>query len=102
MSAEAAGTLYEGPVMHARLKPFAHRFSYRVFSTLIDIDQLDALGRMSWLLSVNRFNILSIHESDHIDPRVSPPGRRSEQHSGTCARGSRLARERCGRAGPPS
>jgi uncharacterized protein len=72
MSVEAAGTLYEGPVMHARLKPFAHRFSYRVFSTLIDVDKLDALGRMSWLLSVNRFNILSFHDADHIDTRVSP------------------------------
>ena len=48
--------------MHARLKPFAHRFSYSVFSTLIDIDQLDALGRQSWLFSVNRFNFLSFHE----------------------------------------
>jgi uncharacterized protein len=68
----AAGTLYEGQVMHARLKPFVHRFSYRVFSTLIDIDQLGALGRLSWLFSVNRFNALSFYENDHIDPRISP------------------------------
>jgi uncharacterized protein len=68
----AAGTLYEGKVMHARLKPFAHRFSYRVFSTLIDIDALDALGSLSRLFSVNRFNILSFHQKDHIDARISP------------------------------
>lgn len=68
----AAGTLYEGQVMHARLKPFTHRFAYRVFSTLIDIDKLEELGRQSWLFSVNRRNILSFHEKDHIDPRVSP------------------------------
>jgi uncharacterized protein len=72
MPPAAAGTLYEGQVMHARLKPFVHRFSYRVFSTLIDIDQLGALGRLSWLFSVNRFNALSFHENDHIDPRISP------------------------------
>ena len=72
MPPAAAGTLYEGQVMHARLKPFVHRFSYRVFSTLIDIDQLGALGRQSWLFSVNRFNALSFHEKDHIDPRISP------------------------------
>lgn len=69
---EAAGTLYEGMVMHARMKPFTHRFSYRVFSLLTDLDQVPALGRMSKLFSVNRFNIVSFHEKDHIDPRISP------------------------------
>jgi uncharacterized protein len=69
---DAPATLYEGPVMHARLKPFTHRFSYRVFSALIDIDQLGALSLMSALLSVNRFNVLSFHEKDHIDARISP------------------------------
>jgi len=69
---QAAGTLYEGTVMHARMKPFAHRFSYRVFSLLTDIDQLPALGRISKLFSVNRFNIVSFYERDHIDPRISP------------------------------
>lgn len=72
---DSPGTLYEGQVMHARLKPFVHRFSYRVFSTLIDIDQLDALGRLSRLFSVNRFNVLSFHEKDHIDPRISSAGK---------------------------
>jgi uncharacterized protein len=72
MPPAAAGTLYEGQVMHARLKPFIHRFSYRVFSTLIDIDQLSGLSRLSILFSVNRFNALSLHEQDHIDPRISP------------------------------
>ena len=69
---EAAGTLYEGEVMHARLTPFSHRFSYTVFSMLIDIDRLPALGGLSRLFSVNRFNILSFHEADHIDQRLSP------------------------------
>jgi uncharacterized protein len=71
---QAAGALYEGQVMHARLKPFVHRFSYRVFSILIDIDQLAALGRLSPLLSVNKFNVLSFQEKDHIDARISPAG----------------------------
>lgn len=70
---DAPATLYEGMVMHARLKPFVHRFAYRVFTTLIDLDRLDALKDMSALFSVNRFNIFSFHEKDHIDPRISPP-----------------------------
>jgi DUF1365 family protein len=63
----AAGTLYPGEVMHARLKPFGHRFSYRVFSLLADLDRLDELGRMSPLLSVNRANLVSLHEKDHVE-----------------------------------
>ncbi|HEX9212002.1 MAG TPA: DUF1365 family protein, partial [Bradyrhizobium sp.] len=32
-------SLYLGDVMHARLKPMGHRFSYRVMSLLIDLDR---------------------------------------------------------------
>jgi len=63
----AAGTLYPGKVMHQRLMPFGHRFSYSVFSLLVDIDRLGELGRMSRLLSVNRPGILSFRERDHVD-----------------------------------
>ena len=62
----AAGVLYPGEVMHARLKPFGHRFTYRVFSLLVDIDRLAELDRMSWLLGVNRPGLASFHESDHV------------------------------------
>ncbi len=65
----AAGTLYPGKVMHQRLNPFGHRFSYTVFSLLVDIDRLDDLARMSRLLSVNRPGILSFHESDHVEDK---------------------------------
>ena len=42
--ADAAAVLYFGDVMHARLKPIGHRFSYRVMSLLIDLDRLE-IGR---------------------------------------------------------
>jgi DUF1365 family protein len=64
---QAAGVLYPGEVMHARLRPFGHRFVYRVFSMLIDLDRLDELGRMSTLFSVNKANLASFHESDHVE-----------------------------------
>ena len=63
----AAASLYAGKVMHARLKPTRHRFTYRVFSLLIDLDRLDEADRMSRLFSVNRANIVSFRESDHVD-----------------------------------
>lgn len=60
-----AASLYRGTVMHHRMKPRAHRFSYAVFNILIDLDRLDAAAGQSPLFSVNRFNLLSFHEKDH-------------------------------------
>ena len=59
-----AASLYFGKVMHARMKPKAHRFSYGVYSLLIDLDRLDAAANQSWLFSVNRFNLFSFYERD--------------------------------------
>jgi DUF1365 family protein len=64
-SVEAAAALYFGKVMHARLKPIGHRFSYRVMSLLIDLDRLDAADRQSRLFGVNRAALYSFHEADH-------------------------------------
>jgi DUF1365 family protein len=64
---QAAAVLYTGEVMHARLKPFGHRFVYSVFSLLVDIDRLPEVGRMSRLLSVDRANVLSFRTADHVE-----------------------------------
>jgi DUF1365 family protein len=64
---DAPGVLYPGDVMHARLRPFGHRFVYRVFSLLVDLDRLKELDRMSALFSVNKPNLASFHESDHVE-----------------------------------
>lgn len=61
----AAAALYFGQVMHARLKPIGHRFSYRVMSLLIDLDRLEAADRQSPLFGVNRAALYSFSESDH-------------------------------------
>ncbi|WP_420405336.1 DUF1365 domain-containing protein [Nisaea sp.] len=57
--------LYRGAVMHARLLPFRHRFVYRVFSMLIDLDELDGLARKLRFFSRNRFNLFSYFDRDH-------------------------------------
>ncbi len=62
---DAAAALYVGEVMHARLKPMGHRFSYRVMSLLIDIDRLTEADRQSRLFGVNRAALYSFHEADH-------------------------------------
>ena len=65
--ATPAVSLYVGMVMHARMKPRAHRFTYRVFNLAIDIDRLVEADRQSALFSVNRANVVSFHEKDHWD-----------------------------------
>lgn len=62
---EPAAALYFGEVMHARLKPIGHRFSYRVMSLLIDLDRLDDADRQTRLFGVNRAALYSFHEKDH-------------------------------------
>ena len=57
--------LYVGRVMHQRLRPARHRLSYRVFSMLVDVDELPALSQKLRLFSFNRFNLFSLHESDY-------------------------------------
>jgi len=62
---DVAVALYLGRVMHARLKPIGHRFSYRVMCLLIDLDRLDAANRQSRLFAVNRAALYSFREADH-------------------------------------
>jgi DUF1365 family protein len=65
LPATDAASLYFGVVMHARLKPMGHRFSYRVMSLLIDLDRLDEANGQSVLFGVNRAALYSFHEKDH-------------------------------------
>jgi len=57
--------LYEGTVMHNRLRPVRHRFRYRVFSLLLDLDELPEIARRSRLLRIERPGILSFRAVDH-------------------------------------
>ncbi|MBI3517086.1 MAG: DUF1365 family protein [Proteobacteria bacterium] len=64
--------LYVGEVMHRRAQPH-HRLRYRVFSLLIDLDELPMLdARLRWFAH-NRFNLVSFHDRDHGRCDGSPP-----------------------------
>lgn len=58
-------SLYVGRVMHHRLRPRRHRFIYRLFTLLLDIDQLESLDRGLRLFSVERANLFSFYNKDH-------------------------------------
>ncbi len=60
-----AAALYAGEVMHARMKPVAHRFAYRVYSLLVDVNRLDEADRLSPFFSVSRFNLTGFDPRDH-------------------------------------
>ena len=64
MSEALKSALYPGHVTHARLRPKAHALAYRIYSLLIDLDELDRLdSRLRWF-SVDRFNLFSFYRSD--------------------------------------
>jgi DUF1365 family protein len=60
-----AGGLYRGEVMHRRYRPVGHRFRYRVFTILLDLDHIETAMCGLRLLSRNRFNLFSFHDRDH-------------------------------------
>jgi len=62
---EFFSALYVGSVSHLRLRPKRHRLAYRVFYLLVDLDELAALDRRLRFLSLNRFNLFSLHPRDH-------------------------------------
>jgi DUF1365 family protein len=65
-------SLYVGSVMHRRLRPRVHRFRYRAFWFLLDLDELDELSNKLRWFSYNRSNIFSFYDADHGDGTATP------------------------------
>ncbi len=57
--------IYEGSVIHKRFKPKEHFFKYKVFSLLIDLDELEYIENQIKFFSYNKFNIISFFDKDH-------------------------------------
>lgn len=57
--------IYTGHVSHRRYAPKQHALRYRVYSLLLDIDELDRLDSDLRWFSVDRFNVLSFRRRDH-------------------------------------
>lgn len=57
--------LYRGSVVHHRHRPKVHRLTYRVFSLLLDLDELETLDKSLRLFGFNRTAIFSFWEKDH-------------------------------------
>ena len=67
-----ASGVYEGRVVHARHQPRPHRFTYRVFELLLDLEELDEVFQGAWLWSVERPNLGSFRRRDFLGPTDRP------------------------------
>ena len=57
--------IYEGLVLHNRVRPKRHRLRYKVFSMLLDIDELQNLDRRFKLFGYNHWAPLAFFDQDH-------------------------------------
>lgn len=60
-----SSALYTGEVVHARSRPRRHRLRYKVFSFLIDLDELPELDQSLRWFGYNRRAVFSFHDVDH-------------------------------------
>ena len=67
-----ASALYVGSVVHHRLTPRPHRFRYRLYWLLIDLDELPRLSGALRLFGHNRRALFSLSERDHGDGSATP------------------------------
>ena len=57
--------IYKGIITHRRFKPKRHFFSYKTFSIMFDLDELNELENKISIFSLNKFNIFSFYNKDH-------------------------------------
>jgi DUF1365 family protein len=57
--------LYAGTVVHARLRPRKHRLRYRVFSLLLDLDEIERLAQRLKLFAHNGPGLFAFRDADH-------------------------------------
>ena len=57
--------IYKGFVTHRRFKPLRHYFSYKTFSILFNLTELEELHKKIGIFSFNKFNIFSFYNKDH-------------------------------------
>jgi uncharacterized protein len=64
--------IYIGSVAHTRFRPARHRLRYRMFTLLLDLDELPRIAGSARLLSFNRFNLFGFYERDHLAGGAEP------------------------------
>ena len=57
--------IYTGKVVHKRFKPKEHFFKYKVFSILLDLNEIKFINKNINFFSHNKFNLMSFYDKDH-------------------------------------
>ena len=65
---QLASCIYEGIVVHKRLKPCQHAFAYRVFALCLDVDEIDRIDRSLRFFSRGKRNLLGFWDVDLGEP----------------------------------
>jgi len=66
-----ASAIYRGRIRHRRFRPHRHDFSYPLFMTYLDLDELPRLFDRRWLWSVGRPNLACFLRRDYFgDPSL--------------------------------
>lgn len=84
---------FTGRVVHRRLTPRRHSFTYRVFALCLDVDEIDRLSGSLRLFSRNRWNFLSFYDADHAAGTGEPVGTHARgvlREAGLSAFGARI------------
>jgi len=59
--------IYHGYVMHSRLEKAKHFFQYPMIYFAFDLDELPVLANKIPFFSLNRFNLVSLHDKDYLE-----------------------------------
>lgn len=66
------GAIWIGRLMHARLQPATHRFSYGLYWLSINLNTLHELNQQIIGFSYNRWNLWSIYDRDYLGSDPMP------------------------------
>ncbi len=67
-----SSAIYRGLVIHERIRPKRHKLRYKVFSMLLNIDELSDLDTQLPLFSYNRWGLFSFYDKDHGTTKGTP------------------------------
>ena len=72
MNASPLSGLYQGSVVHTRVRPKRHHLRYRLMMVCLDLDEIGEVDRACRVFSYNRFNLFGFYDRDHGDGSARP------------------------------
>ncbi|MCA9191545.1 MAG: DUF1365 domain-containing protein [Planctomycetales bacterium] len=64
--------LYVGKIRHYRLRPVEHKFQYRLFMVLVDLQEVDQHFGGNWFFGQSRISPIQFRRSDYLGEQSHP------------------------------